>query len=306
MNIVNDDKGYITSILIVIIIIPIILLLISTINQSNEIVGNSTEKSESNRLSSITSDFQNDVESIVKKSLSNLTITVINTKEPVNNASSELKDMVQEELNYTQSEYYNNTGCIISCNITNIEPSSDPFNISIDYNISTELDNKEINKVIHEDINVIDNHTLIYDPLPVLVNDSMSSESKEFYGSFLFSLVNDSNRINSRTIKKCPYEDYTEHGHNSTVMSNCLDNGYYHESHDGLCILCRLENRTSCPHMGLETFVLPTVMTTEAPVSVDHVLLNTTKNGVYKGNLLMVNNSAFLYLDGGHTSKYGL
>ena len=87
---------------------------------------------------------------------------------------------------------------------------------------------------------------------------------------------------------------------------DCITNHYYHKSHDGLCIFCRLENKTACKDMGLETFILPTKNVTSAPVSVDHVLLNTTPNSQYHGNRIVINNTMVIYLDDGHKTKYGL
>jgi hypothetical protein len=66
-----------------------------------------------------------------------------------------------------------------------------------------------------------------------------------------------------------------------------------------------LENKTDCNHYGFETFILPTKLVDEAPVSIDHVLLND-RNNQYSGNLITIENDTFIYLDNGHKSKYGL
>jgi len=114
------------------------------------------------------------------------------------------------------------------------------------------------------------------------------------------------NSIEGCMIKKCPYEDYSSHGHSNEVIINCIDNHYYHKSHDGLCLLCRLEAKDTCPHYGLETFIVPTLIKDQAPVSIDHVLLNSTVNGQYGGNKIILNNTTVIYLDNGHKTKYGL
>ena len=72
-----------------------------------------------------------------------------------------------------------------------------------------------------------------------------------------------------------------------------------------MCLLCRLENKTSCNHYGFETFVLPTKLVDEAPASIDHVLLNDMNNQ-YPGSLITIGNNTLLYLDNGHKAKYGL
>ena len=120
---------------------------------------------------------------------------------------------------------------------------------------------------------------------------------------------NNSNTYNNATqgavIKKCPVEDYSQHGNSNTTIINCLNNHYYHNSHDGLCLFCRLENKTSCNHYGFETFIIPTETRNQAPVSIDHVLLNDI-NTQYEGDRIILNNTTIIYLDNGHKTKYGL
>jgi len=66
-----------------------------------------------------------------------------------------------------------------------------------------------------------------------------------------------------------PNHPYTLHG-NSTVMSRCLTNHYFHIAEDGPDFFARLENKTSDPyHFGVETFILH-----EGKLAVDHLLLS--------------------------------
>lgn len=56
-------------------------------------------------------------------------------------------------------------------------------------------------------------------------------------------------------IRMCPHKPYLMHG-NPDVLSDCLENHYYHFSREGGDIFARLENRSGDPYYaGLEVFV---------------------------------------------------
>jgi hypothetical protein len=116
------------------------------------------------------------------------------------------------------------------------------------------------------------------------------------------------------------------HGeHDYNTLKNCIDNGYFHESSDGSCFLCRLEGKGVCPHYGMETYVTPASTNTinnssnlstnftlnQAPSSIDHVIFNDTNlgTGTYHGNKLIyyldTSNLLIIFLDNAHRQKYG-
>ena len=161
-------------------------------------------------------------------------------------------------------------------------------------------------------IDITDSKYPIYDPLPTLKTGATLINNKLYYHDKLMDYINLENNtayqnvITSIIIKKCPYHDYSQHGNNNQTINNCIKNNYYHNSHDGMCLLCRLENKTNCNHYGLETFITPSISQYDkAPASIDHVLLNDINNQ-YEGNKIEINNKTILYLDNGHKSKYGL
>lgn len=108
-------------------------------------------------------------------------------------------------------------------------------------------------------------------------------------------------------IKQCAYQPYNSHGAND-LCENCILNGYFHESHDGSCYLCRMEGRGNCSHYGLETFIVPGTFDemNNTVTSIDHVIFSDEP---YPGDKIILNNttsdSDFIFLDNGHKSKYG-
>ncbi len=312
MNIIKEDNGYITSLLVVLLMIPVVILLILTISTTSDYVNETSTSIESDRLSSLTVDFKSDISTITKQSLNNITRTVIENNLPLTNSSKEIKEDIQKRVDTRESLYYNNTGIIVDCNITNVKPSSDPFNITVTYSIATSMNSTEkITESNIIEVELTDSNYPVYDPLPTLVTGVTIDNTTASFKDLLSSIIKIENPevYNDATsgviIKKCPYTDYTLHGNNNTTIANCISNHYYHVSNDGLCLLCRLENRTTCSDTGFETFIIPSVNNNDtACTSIDHVLLNLT--GQYNGVAITIDNSTVLYLDEGHRNKYGL
>lgn len=313
MKFLKDNYGYMTSILLVLLLIPVIFLLIITIEQNEYLVNKTADNIQSDKLNSITLDFQKEIPLITKETMNNLTLSIIKNKKPIQNSNKVVKTLVEEKVSQKQSMYKKNTGCIISCNITRIKQSnSNPFQLEVDYTIISKFNTKStIKKQDTTYVDLCDGKYPVYDPLAILKTDAVFLNTTVNYSENLANniLLNNgsvyTNAVSGCIIKRCPYDEYTKHGHDNTTIVNCINNHYYHESHDGLCIFCRLENKTSCPDHGIETFIIPTQMVDNAPASLDHVLLNDT-DGQYMGKCHTFDNNTVLYLDNGHKSKYGL
>jgi len=103
-------------------------------------------------------------------------------------------------------------------------------------------------------------------------------------------------------IKKCPYDPYIQHG-DPGVLKDCLDKGYFHESADGSCYLCRLEGKGKCPHYGMEVFIQThTPLKNESLSCSDHVVFSDH----YNGEKINPDDWNSLILDSSHKKKYGL
>ena len=312
MKIIKEEKGYITSIILLILLIPVLLLMIIIIEEYSEDTNTTIRNIESEKIKTKTEDFENEIITISKETLHNITLDVITRKKALTNSRTYLKKIIQEKINEKQKKY-GAENIIINTEVKQIESSNDPFKIEINYIITSTANNSNI-KIRKENkklIDITDTKYPVYDPLPTLkIGATIKNNQINFQDKLAEYIESENNTAytNAKTsiiIKKCPYSDYIQHGNNNQTITNCLHNHYYHNSHDGLCLLCRLENKTSCNHYGIETFILPTLEYDKAPASIDHVLLNDNNNQ-YDGNKIKINNKTILYLDNGHKTKYGL
>ena len=103
-------------------------------------------------------------------------------------------------------------------------------------------------------------------------------------------------------IRVCPYDPYIHHGDNQT-LKDCLNHGYYHESSDGSCYLCRLEGKGKCNHYGFEVFIKASENDiTESISGSDHVIFYDQ----YPGERFYYAPGKSIFLDSSHRLKYGL
>lgn len=310
MKIINDENAYITSILLLIMLIPVLLLLIVMIDQHSHDVNSTFDKLQSDKIKSICLDFEEIIILITKESMHNITHEIV-TSNRSKTTSDEIKKHIQSKIDeyaLTMDNKYN-----IQCKIDELNPSKDPFKIEIEYSLQISTKDNKISTMKNQrkEVEITDKKYPVYDPLPTLktgatcVDDYVDYKSK--LSEYVISDVHDV-YVNVKQyviIRECPINDYSQHANTENSMMFCLNNHYYHDSHDGMCLLCRMENNTQCNHNGFETFILPTKMVEEAPVSIDHVLLNN-RNNQYLGDLMMIDKNTGIYLDNGHKKKYGL
>lgn len=312
MKLIYNEEGYATSIFLLILLIPLVLLMIIIVEEYAHEVDNTIETIESEKIKSNTEDFENELITITKESLNEVTLDVVNSKQPLTDSRRYLKEYIGRKILKNERKYQKDN-IYINTEIKSIESSNDPFKIEINYHITSRINDSNI-KISKEEkklIELTDNNHPIYDPLPVLKTGALFNNDKVYYQNRLtdyIELDNNTVYLNVVTpiiIKKCPYDEYRQHGNSNQTFLNCIHNHYYHNSHDGMCLLCRLENKTACNHYGFETFIIPTKECDKAPASIDHVLLND-KSNQYDGNKIILNNQTLIYLDDGHKSKYGL
>jgi len=159
------------------------------------------------------------------------------------------------------------------------------------------------------------------DPLPFLMcknHPTLVEESGKInYNDALSYYLAENNLLNPGVyenataplfIRKCPYDPYEHHGEGN-VMKNCVDNGYFHESADGGCYLCRLEGKSICHHYGLETLIFPNKAANLTATSIsgsDHVIFHDHYPG--KAIEIYFEDSFYeiLILDDSHGAKYGM
>ena len=218
-----------------------------------------------------------------------------------------MKKIIDEKLSVKNQEYYENYNIHVNSSLIAIENTSNPFSYNFKTYVSSVKGDYSFERVISSDVDCIG----LRDPVPILYLKDYSglsyNDSSYNYGNSFY--INASSPL---IIKKCPYDPYKHHGDdNGKVMKNCRDNGYYHESRDGACYLCRLEGKGGCEHYGFETFINPHKTNETGRVSAcgsDHVIFS---DDIYSGVEVIYNDedglNEILYLDShGHKVKYGM
>lgn len=327
-----DNKGYVMGLVSFLLIIPTFLILMVFVNMT---VGHdSVDKSDitSDDVLFVAKDMETNLPLIGREVLKNKSEKVVESGNPLSNSQKEIKDDIQHNMDILCSKY--SSGDVkAKCEVMYVNNSQDPFQIEIKSKINVEKGTFKHQVNLTQNISIINGSYLIMDPVPFVKCKEHGGvtiqNGKIFYGSSLANYlesrgINNSEAYKNATsplyINKCPYDPYELHGNNHDLINlkNCLDNGFYHESSDGACFLCRLEGKGVCSHYGMETFIVPAPahnssnlsISDTAPSSSDHVIFNDTGHGTYSGKEIIFfnngNKSCRLFLDNSHRKKYGL
>ena len=326
-ELLNDEKGNFSIILTSLILIGFLLLSIIILNVAINQERENGEIVSSNNFQYIVNDYIRNLPLIEHEALEDLSEEIIKDKRPSLDSKSDLKEIVDGKLSAKNKEYYENYGIQINSSLIAIENTSNPFSYKFKTHILSVKGDYSFEKIVSSDVDCID----LKDPVPILYlkdyHGLSYNESFYNYGNSLSEFLrskgveNYSFYIDANSpliIRKCPYDPYKHHGDdNGKIMKNCRDNGYYHESRDGACYLCRLEGKSGCEHYGFETFINPQKTNETGRVSAcgsDHVIFS---DDIYPGVEVIYNNETIgpgencayeiLYLDPhGHKVKYGM
>ena len=320
-ELLNDEKGNFSIILTSLILIGFLLLSIIILNVAINQERENGEIVSSNNFQYIVNDYIRNLPLIEHEALEDLSEEIIKDKRPSLDSKSDLKEIVDGKLSAKNKEYYENYGIQINSSLIAIENTSNPFSYKFKTHILSVKGDYSFEKIVSSDVDCID----LKDPVPILYlkdyHGLSCNESFYNYGNSLSEFLrskgveNYSFYIDANSpliIRKCPYDPYKHHGDdNGKIMKNCRDNGYYHESRDGACYLCRLEGKSGCEHYGFETFINPQKTNETGRVSAcgsDHVIFS---DDIYPGVEVIYNDEdrlkEILYLDPhGHKVKYGM
>ena len=321
-----DQKGYIISGLALLLVIPAFVLMAVFVDMVH--TGSETQSMavQSDVAFYTAKDLEGDIPTLTEKILQETTENVVKTGNPLKDSRKAIKDNLQGELNQLSEKYQNSAHINVTCKVWSVNPSSDPFKIEVNSTIYVQKGNVAHNEHISQNVSIIDPDYPVQDPLPFIkckeYGEVTNTSTKILYGSNLADLLKSRNLTNADFyenatsplfIRKCPYDPYIWHGNSKhfLTLKNCIDNGYFHESSDGSCFLCRLEGKATCPHYGFETFIIPSSSFNStlmfAPCSIEHVIFG---EDIYsgKGIVYYSNDSNYfkLFLDNGHRQKYGL
>ncbi|WP_304123460.1 hypothetical protein [Methanosphaera cuniculi] len=300
----KNNQGYITTTLILLMIIPAAILILITLDQNQHHIQQTSTQIENDKLTKTTQTYKDEITQQTQKAVSQVTQNQTKTKKPLKDAKQTIQEQLQKNLNTKTQQYQKTHNIQINCIINQVKQTNDPFTIKIDYTINATNKKNQITQTTSQQVTLENNKYPIYDPQPFLKAKVIKQQNEVRYKTNPNLTSTYTDAYSGYIIHKCPYADYHEHANSNQTFKNCLKNHYYHISHDGLCLFCRMENKTTCPHNGLETFIIPVFKTQKAITSIDHVLFNQTNQ--YNGQCTQIDDNTYLYLDKGHKNKYGL
>jgi hypothetical protein len=337
-----DNNGYVMSLSSFFLILPAVLLLIVLANMTADQTSIQQAMLNSQDVTGVTTDLETNVPLIGREVLRDKSFQVVSSGNPLSNSRKEVKEEFQHRMDIFCSKY-SSKGLAVECKILNVDNSYDPFCVEVKSRVVVQKNTLKHEVNLTQNISLTNGSFPICNPLPFVKCKSHGgatiSGDRIVYGHSLANYLKSrgienfeayDNATSSLYIKKCPYDPYILHGNTDQLINlkNCIDNGFYHESSDGSCFLCRLEGKGTCPHYGMETFIIPAPSvntlfenssvnvsfsnnSSTAPSSVDHVIFNETgSHGTYSGcSLMYFTNGTHkyqLYLDNSHRQKYGL
>lgn len=305
-----DSKGNMIVGTTAILIAVLLLLCIFVIGSINYIQNQNIESQNNDIFKYIIDDYSNNLEVIGRESIAEATEKVYNGL-PVRNSEDQIKKNLDKHLNQMNEEFEKKYDIHLSSETVSVENTDSPWKILFKVRLNGEKNNEKFSQIVERNTSVEG----LRDPLPIakltIASGIMAYDDKIHYKTslsaymLLHHLDSPESYIEATaplTIKKCPYDPYIHHG-DPNVLKDCLDTGYFHESADGSCYLCRLEGEGKCPHYGFEVFIQThTPLGNESLSCSDHVVFADH----YNGKKIDPNDWDSLILDSSHRKKYGL
>lgn len=305
-----DSKGNMMVGSVAILVVSLLLISIFIITTINYIENENSELKSNNEFKYIVDDYSRNVEVLGRESIAEATKKVYNGL-PVLNSENQIKKNLNKHLKEKNEEAEEKYGVKITSETISVENTDDPWKILFKVKLNVKKDDVEYSNVIERNASVEG----LRDPLPIakltIASGILTYGEKIHYKNaiagymVLHNLKNPKAYIEATAplyMKKCPYDPYVHHG-DPGVLKDCLKNGYFHESADGSCYLCRLEGKGKCPHYGFEVFIQThTLEKNESLSCSDHVVFSDH----YTGEKINASDINSLILDNAHRKKYGL
>jgi hypothetical protein len=283
---------------------------IFVVTSINYIQNQNIESQANDNFKYIIDDYSTNLEVLGRESIAEATEKVYNGL-PVLDSEDQIKKNMNKRLNEINGEYEEKYDVRISSETLSVENTDSPWNLLFKVKLDVNKGNEKYSGIVEKNASVEG----LRDPLPIakltIISGIMAYDNKIHYKTALsaYMLLHDFDSPESYIeatapmyIKKCPYDPYVHHG-DPGVLKDCLDKGYFHESADGSCYLCRLEGKGKCPHYGFEVFIQPhTPLGNESLSCSDHVVFADH----YNGEKIDPNDWDSLILDSSHRKKYGL
>lgn len=305
-----NNKGNIITGTTAILVVSLILIFIFIINAINYIEKDNINSIENDDFKYIIEDYNNNLEELGRASIAEETEKLYHGHF-IHDSRKDIKKILNNKLKDFNKKYEKEHGIKINSEVVSVENTDSPWKVLFKVHIKADKDNNHYDGIIESNSSIEG----LKDPLPFAMLSAYSNVDYDdttihyFQALSQYLLVNNIDGYEAYIlatapliVKKCPYDPYTHHGDGDT-MKNCLKNGYFHESADGSCYLCRLDGKAVCPHYGMEVFIQThTPFNNETVSCSDHVVFHDHYNGE-KINKMDINS---LILDSSHASKYGL
>ena len=293
------------------ILIASLLLICIFVATSMNYIQNQNIDSESNDIFKyIVDDYSSNIEIEGRESVADATGKVYNGL-PISDSQDQIKKNLNKRLEVMNKEFEEKYDVKITSEALSVENTDSPWKLLFKVKLNVEKGSEKYSGIIEKNASVEG----LRDPLPVakltIASGIMAYDNQIHYKTALsaYMLIHNFESPESYIeataplyIKKCPYDPYVHHG-DPGVLKDCLKKGYFHESADGSCYLCRLEGKGKCPHYGFEVFIQThTPLGNESLSCSDHVVFADH----YNGAKIDPDDWDSLILDSSHRKKYGL
>ena len=305
-----DSKGNIIVGTTAILITALLLICIFVVSSIYFIESENIEFKSNDNFKYVIDDYTANLEILGRDAIAEATQKVYNGL-PILNSEDQIKKNLDKILDEKNEEYEDKFGVKIISETVSVEITDSPWKILFKVKLNVEKDGEKFSKVIEKNTSVEG----LRDPLPIakltVLSGILTYDNQIHYKTalsaymVLHNLDSPESYIEATApmiIQKCPYDPYVHHG-DPGVLNDCLRNGYFHESADGSCYLCRLEGKGKCPHYGFEVFIQThTPLKNESLSCSDHVVFADH----YNGEKIDPDDWNSLILDSSHRKKYGL
>ena len=305
-----DSKGNIIVGTTAILVVALLIVCIFVVTTINFIQDSNIDSQANDNFKYIIDDYSANLEVLGRDAIAEATQKVYNGL-TVRDSEDQIKKNLNNLLESKNEEFKDKYDIDISSEALSVENTDSPWKVLFKVKLEGRKGNEHFSKIVERNASVEG----LRDPLPIakltIASGIMAYDDKIHYKTALsaYMLLHNFDSPESYieataplTIKKCPYDPYIHHG-DPGVLRDCLDTGYFHESADGSCYLCRLEGKGKCPHYGFEVFIQThTPLGNESLSCSDHVVFADH----YNGNKINPDDWDSLILDNSHRKKYGL
>ena len=305
-----DSKGNLIIATTAILIVALLLICIFVISCINYIQNENIDSVQNDNFKYLIDDYTQNLEISQRDAIAKATQKIFNGLH-IFNSENQIKKNLNEILDEKNKEYKEKYGVKITSEVLSVENTDSAWKILFKTRLNVQKDNEKFSKIIEKNATIEG----LRDPLPLakltIASGILTYDDKIHYqeGLSAYMLLHQFDSPESYIeataplyIKKCPYDPYIHHG-DPGVLDDCLKQGYFHESADGSCYLCRLEGKGKCPHYGFEVFIQThTPLKNESLSCSDHVVFADH----YNGQKIDPDDWNSLILDSSHQKKYGL